>query len=344
VNRLGCAVLALFASLSAASAQAATVAIVRPAGRSAPLTETLFRLHGELLSIGLGVQVVGGPAALETGDLRAWMERTAAERALDAVLEIVGEESPVAIDIWIFEGRDRRAEVSRVGLEPKAENGAERLAIRAIEVLRSSLLETRLAGSVPPQATAVPKEELRVAAPVADTPGRSVERIAIEGGAALLTSFDGVGPAILPVVRVGWPARDWLGLQVELAGLGSRPSVATDVGAAEVGQQYGVLGACFCERSNGGLRLYLALAGGLLRTTVDGRANAPGEGHSIERWSFLLDARVGARWRSPGRYYLTLAGHVQVAEPYVAIHILGAPVATTARPNLLLTLTVGAWL
>ena len=43
-------------------------------------------------------------------------------------------------------------------------------------------------------------------------------------------------------------------------------------------------------------------------------------------------------------YHLTLAAHVQVAEPYIAIHVVDTLVATSGRPNVLLSLTLGAWL
>ena len=82
----------------------------------------------------------------------------------------------------------------------------------------------------------------------------------------------------------------------------------------------------------------------MLRTAIDGEADAPAEAHVVERWSFLLDGSVGARVRLPGRTFFTLALHVHVAAPYVAVHIADTVVATTGRPNLLLTLTVGAWL
>jgi hypothetical protein len=35
---------------------------------------------------------------------------------------------------------------------------------------------------------------------------------------------------------------------------------------------------------------------------------------------------------------------MQLAEPYVAIHFVETQVATTGRPNLLVSLTAGAWL
>jgi hypothetical protein len=57
-----------------------------------------------------------------------------------------------------------------------------------------------------------------------------------------------------------------------------------------------------------------------------------------------MDGSFGTGLRLGDRFYLTIAAHVQMAEPYVAIHFVDAVVATSARPNLLLTLTVGAWL
>jgi hypothetical protein len=67
-------------------------------------------------------------------------------------------------------------------------------------------------------------------------------------------------------------------------------------------------------------------------------------GHQITRWSLLLDGSVGARLRLSRRYYLTLAAHMQLAEPYVSVYFVSTRVATTERPNLLVSLTVGAWL
>src|SRR5205085_12124921 len=119
-------------------------------------------------------------------------------------------------------------------------------------------------------------------------------------------------------------------------------------GTAHVAQQFGLLGissgAPSTQRIRPGVQTYLALAAGVLRTAIDGDADAPAEGHAVDRWSFLVDGSAGARVRLTDRTFFTLAVHVQVAEPYVAIHIADTLVATTGRPNLLLTLTAGAWL
>jgi len=82
----------------------------------------------------------------------------------------------------------------------------------------------------------------------------------------------------------------------------------------------------------------------VLRTAIDGEADPPAQAHSVNRWSVLLDGSVGARISGPSQTFLTLAAHVQVATPYVAVHIADTVAATTGRLNLLLTLTVGAWL
>jgi hypothetical protein len=86
------------------------------------------------------------------------------------------------------------------------------------------------------------------------------------------------------------------------------------------------------------------LSAGALRTSFEGQADAPERGHSGEQWSFLVDAGLGARLRLADRYYLTPAFHVQLAQPYVAVHFVDELVASSGRPNLLASLTVGAWL
>ena len=77
---------------------------------------------------------------------------------------------------------------------------------------------------------------------------------------------------------------------------------------------------------------------------MEGRADAPNQGRVVDQWSFLVDAGVGAQLRLPDRFYVSLAAHAQLAEPYVAVRFVGTDVATAARPNVVVTLTIGAWL
>ena len=348
MNRLRYTFPLLIVLLWAVRAQAATVVIVRPTGPSPEATETASRLHGELLSLGVDVTIAERPASREprATDSRAWVERIAVDRQADAVIDIVDRDSgaaSTAVDVWVFERRSGRREASRVAQEPNLENAAERLAIRAIEVLRSNLVEIDL-GARGQRGATVAREPPAVAAQGAPTPAPGADRVRLEAGAAVVSGLDGVGPAVSPIVRFGWAPGSWLVLQGTVAGLGSRPTVMTAAGGARVAQQYALLGGCYCAIAPRGIGLYVALSAGVLRMAIDGQAEAPALAHSIERWSFLVDASLGARMRLPGRYYLTAAAHVQVAEPHVAIHIADTVVATTGYPNLLFSFTLGAWL
>jgi len=330
--------------LGAARAQAATIVIVRPAGASPELTETVSRLHGELLSLGLDVAFSEGGAgpAARTADPRARLQPITTARDADAVIEIGAELGAATVDVYILDRHTRRSEVSRVTLKSNAEDDPARLAIRTIEVLRSSLVEIDLAARARPgpiDVRTAPAAATETGAPVA-----AADRVGLEAGAVVLTGVDGVGPALLPTVRAGWATRSGFALYAALAGFGSRPTLTAPAGSARVAQQFGLLGISTATPSTQWIRPYAALAAGVLRTAIDGEADAPAEAHVIERWSLLLDGSVGARVRLPRRTFFTLAVHVHVAAPYVAVHIADTLVATTGRPNLLLTLTVGAWL
>jgi hypothetical protein len=348
VNRLWLSLLPAALLFWAAPAIALTVAIAKPPSPSPATTETLVRLHGELLSVGLDVKIVERPAAHEPDgrDTRGWLEKLAADRGLCAIIDVVGDVAPAAVDVWVVDKVSRRFEFTRVSVEPDSENASERLAIRAIEVLRSSFLEIDLAArqrlGEPLPKTAPPPPTLAAVRP--SEPPPPGERLLLELGGAALTSLDGVGPAILPLLRLGWAVRPRFVLQVETAGFGTRPTVATTAGSARVAQHYGVLGACYRSRSQQWIQPFLSLSAGALRTSVEGQADSPRQGHTETQWSFLLDGSLGAALPLPGRYYLTLAAHTQIAAPYVAIHFVDKVVATSGRPNLLLTVTVGAWL
>jgi len=343
VSRLWRKIIPAIVLLWPARAQAATVVVVRPASTAPALTETVSRLRGELLSLGLEVVVGERPGGAHGAvDPRAWLERDAGERAPDAVIDVVGDGAPAAVDIWVLERKTGSVAASRVALGAGRGDPGQ-LAIRAVEVLRSSLVEIDLAARTRRAPTAAPEPPVASAAD-----GRADARRAgpfgVQAGAAMLASLDGVGPALTPIVRIDWAARSWFAVQATLAGLGSRPEITSTSGSARVAQQYATLGGCVCASSPQRIGLVLALSAGALRTAVDGQADPPSQAHFVERWSFLLDASVGARLRLSDRYHLTLAAHAQVAEPYVAIHFMDGHVATTGRPNLALSLTLGAWL
>jgi hypothetical protein len=347
VRRLVLPFLAAAVLLVAAPATAATVVIVRPADLAPVMTETLVRVKGELTSVGFATQMVDAPSGGAAGDRgsRAWLEQLAGARGADAVVAIIGSVAPDSVEVWVVDKVTGKSVVRSVPFEPKAQRASETLAIRAIELLRSSFLEIDLGArgrqggptAAPPPAVVRFVEKERLA--------RHPERVGIEVGAAGVTSLDGVGPALLPVARFTWAARPRLIAEATLAGLGTRPSVANEAGSGRVSQEWGVCGLAYRFRVEERVRPFLGLSLGALHTSVDGRSDSSAnQGRSAAQWSFLIDTSLGASFDLRDRFYLTLAVHAQWAAPYLAVRFVDTVVATSGRPNLLATLTVGAWL
>lgn len=321
-------------------ASAGTVAILRPSNDAPALNEALFRIKGELLAVGLAVAITERPPVLDTASVEAtaWFERTAAERSIDAFIDVMGDVRPVGVDIWICEREPRKLRAARVMLEPNTEDAPATLAIRAIEVLRSSFLAIELLGANDARAPVVPPPP----PPPVNPPAPRVARFAVEAGATALTSLDGVGLSVLPFVGAEWAFRPWLSLQATGAAFGTRPTLEVPAGSVDISQEFGLLGLCVCALANTGVHPLIALSAGALHTALEGRAGAPNLGHRTDEWAFLVDGSVGVRLSLPDRFYVAFASHIQFATPYVAVHVLDDVVATTGRPNLSLTLTVGA--
>ena len=324
-------------------ALAHTVALLRPPTHSAATTELLQRLRGELLSVGFEVTVRDRAAAPEpsAAGFAPWQRLLAAEQEIEAAVDLIGEGAPVAVDVWIIDSARHFQLVARVNLDTTSENASKGLAIRASEVLRAHLFEAHVGAAerLPSSRPAPGPQALDAETERARQPGK----LGFELGVAALASVDGVGPALLPIVHFDWAIQRVLVLQATLAGFGTRPSVATSAGDAQVAMQYGLLGASYRLDWAHGIRPLVALSLGALRTAVLGKAELPREGHSVDQWSFLLDASLGAVFQLSQRYTVVLAGHAQLAQPYVAIHFGEQQVASAGRPNLLLTLTFGAW-
>ena len=190
--------------------------------------------------------------------------------------------------------------VRRVPFEPAATRASETLAIRAIELLRSSFLEIDLAahdrrnepGAAPPPAVVHFVETERLA--------RNPERFGVEVGGAAVMSLDGVGPALLPLVRFDWSLRSWFLVQAALAG----PRDARDR-REPGGQRAGGAGVRAARRQ---LPFPRGRAGASLRDAVRRRAAHVGRGARRR-------AEPGPRRRSNGRFSSTRASVRRCACP-----------------------------
>jgi hypothetical protein len=351
VRRLALLAFVLVPLFAATAARAATgsrttkVLLVRPGNSPEVMVETLVRLKGELTSAGFDTEIVDGAAAGNVpGDSRADLEQLAARRGADAVVAIVGDLSPDSVEVWVIDKVTGKSVVRRVPFEPTAPRASGTLAIRAIELLRSSFLEIDLAAHDRPNAPGAAAPPAVVRFVETERLARHPERFGVEVGGVGVMSMDGVGPAVLPFARFTWGLHPRFAAQAELAGLGTRPTVETLAGSAQIAQAFALIGGSLRFRSGERVRPFAVLSAGVLRTSVDGRADPPNQGRSVGQWSFLADAGGGAQVRMPDRFYLAVALHAQLAEPYLAVRFVDSVVATSARPNLLASLAIGAWL
>ena len=108
--RLLLIVLAACVTAWSRSASAATIALLQPTSAVPALNEALFRLKGELLAVGLTVAVTARPPVRDTDSAEggAWFESTAAERRIDAFMDVLGTDKPLGVDIWFCERAPRR--------------------------------------------------------------------------------------------------------------------------------------------------------------------------------------------------------------------------------------------
>jgi hypothetical protein len=331
-------VMSMLLPVFAARAQAATVALVRPSQASQDVGGTLSRIYGELLAVGLTVEIVDRPSSASHVDSRTWLAEVGKARGVDAVVDIVGE--ALAVDVEVLDRASGTFWLARVNRDPSTDNASEKLAIRAVEVLRSRFLELDLMSrenrSVPDLPVSNEGRRLSDASP---SPRR---RLGVAVGAVAWTSLDGIGPAVLPLLRLDLPLLSWLAVQGALAGYGTRARFTGNGDEARMAQSYALLGACYQARSGKRLRPFVSTSLGASYASVEGSALAPRSGLSAHRWSMLGEASAGAELALGDRLYLTAAAHVHLAAPYVVIHLMNDVSATSGRPNVLLSLTLGA--
>ncbi len=302
------------------------------------MVETVVRIRGELISAGFSVEVIDEMV----DSSRDSLEGLAEQRRADAAVAIVGHAAPNSVEAWVVDRLTGKSVMRRLPFEPESDRAPQTLAIRAIELLRSSFMEINLTPEERSRPEVPPEVERLVGVDV--TPRRP-ERFAVEVGAAGVFGGGGVGPSIVPVLVLDLALGRQFFLQATLAGLGTRPRVATEVGSAQVVQTLGLLGLGYRFRPGMRWQPFVGLSAGALYTSVDGRAASPDtKGLSADQWSLLFDAGAGVMLRMRTRFHVALAAHLQMAQPYPSIRFLESDVATSGRPNAFLALTAGAWL
>jgi len=338
-------------------ARAATVVLVRSPKPTAVAAEATVRLRGELVAAGFDVRVIDPPLG---ADVRASLEEAATAPDVEAVVAILGGDSgggggggdlpEESAELWVIDRVTGKTVVRRVSKQAQAHHGAEVLSIRALELLRASFLEVALAAGRAPKVVqqAPPTEVTRwTDAAIADAAVRRLRPTwAIEAGACVLGSLEGLAPSVMPVARIQRAFGElWLG-RLTVAGLGTTPALDGKDGKPKVKQEFGLFEAALRFRRDNVFLPFLSLGVGATHVSATGQGNhfPLTEAASSARWSFTADLGAGLHISPWGRVELAWEAHAQVAQPYPSITYDSREVVAAGRPTLVSTLTLLAWM
>ncbi|WP_437514812.1 hypothetical protein [Sorangium sp. So ce1099] len=351
----GALVLLLCAASPAASAEPVRVVLVRPSAADPSISEALIRIRGELVADGFDVELLDSQSASAP---RPAMDDAGQQAGSAALIGLFLAPDGQAAELWVVDPLTNKTLVRRIDTRGEApEHIAEVLAVRAVELLRASLLELLMSSrrSAAPAAAPRPSE---VQGPRSAVQGpRSAERSldqqsrrstwGVELGGGLLASPGGIDPSLLLVARLRLAPLGPSGpleARLSLAGLGTAPRVVGPQGSATVQQRLGLVELAALPWPELRLRPRFSAGVGVLHVSVDGEASWPYRGVHSARWAFAADAGAGVELGIARRLDVVAEAHALVAHPYPVVRFVETEAARLARPALLGTLSLVGWL
>jgi hypothetical protein len=320
-------------------ASSGNIALVLHDGADPTIAEAIHRIRGELVAEGFDVSEVYSPRELAAG------ESAVPETEPTATIDLSVDRGTHIAELRVFDHLTNKIVIRRTLVEDAdTPHMAELLAVRAVELLRASLLELLLEADRRP-AKSPASVETSLASPWA-AQGLPADRRSdwgIEVGACVLADFSGIPPAVLGLARVRRTLIGALSVRVTVAGLGTQPRVESAAGSASVTEDVGLLELLATPWSKAVVHPFVSLGAGTLYASVDGRPNPPYVGRQSSRWAAAVDAGIGAETRLGRRFAVSLEAHAIVAQPSPAVEFLGAPVARTGQPSVLGALSLVGW-
>ena len=337
---------------------ASRVTVVCPSSPDAAAREATTRLEAELRATGFEVVSVD---AAPGSDPRAEVETTRLGPGVIATIAIRSTERGAEADVWVADHLSEKTLVRRVDVAAAGGDAASTLAIRAVELLRASLLETTSPAATH-EARPVPTDVARwierppapsrrtplrsppapepTARPGADPPPRESPpaRSSLALAPALrlgVHGLDGVGP----MLSVSTPAP--LGTLVRLSLLPSllRPVLRGQHGVASVSEELAVLDLAYPLGPRSSRLLPVLSAGaGASHFRVQGAGDVGYRGTARTAWSFVADAGLSLLVRLGARLALEGGFHAQLLAPQPVVQIAGQELSRAGLPVLQMSL------
>jgi hypothetical protein len=333
------------------------VVVVRPAEPGAVITEVLTRVRGELVASGFQVALVDHVPGAEPANE---MKSIAAKFRPLAIFGIFEQPDGGAADVWIVDLMAGKTIVQRVQVGTRDgspnKDGSSVQAVRAVDLLRASLLELVVERSTlpPPAAQAAPPAPVQRetsadagqgACPGCAEPGAFGARsgqVGLEAGAAVLHSFEGIGPSFSPILRTSYQPASRLALRVSAAGFGTEPSLDAPEGRARIAQQFAMfelLPIFFADRA---LRPVLSIGVGAYNLRAEGSAGPPYAPTTQSLLGAVFDAGIGGHFSVSRHFGLSIEVHALFTSSYPMVRIAQSDVGRAGRPSILSSLTLVA--
>jgi hypothetical protein len=327
--------LALLLLCAGAAAEASRVVLLEPTNQAAALREAFERTKAELGAAGFDVVV---RPLVDASNPRPALEEAARETNAFAAVAISTASGSAAADIWVTDRLTGKTLIRSVDVrDVGAESRASALAIRAVELLRASLVEA--IHPPPPPATVpapapapIPDDVSEWMADPVDSP---LAGFALEIGGALLHGFDDLGPAGSPLLRLSYGADLGLAGRLTVAGpaFGARPE--GPYGSAVVRQEMATLELVYAPPVDWWGVQPLASAGfGAYHLHARGELEPPFVGQTDEVWSLAVRFGVGLGYRFHPDVMALLDAELVLVVPRAVVTMAGEPIASAGAPSL----------
>lgn len=296
-------------------------------------TSIVLRLKGELIASGFEVTTI----PVSEPPSRRRLEEIAAQTDSVAAMGIAEPRDRLTLDIWVADRVTGKMVVRRVdtrGLTARA------VALRAVELLRASLLE--LNEPHPPRGEVSAPEPVRRwirPEPASATAGSErvaptpPPRSAATIGVGVLGGPGGLGAAVVPSLRFTWrPEPPW---ETSIRFVGPAfGSVSDTRGSARVDQEL-LLVTFGVAASTRPFEPYVAVGLGAYHLGARGRASAPFRGSSGDSFAGLGLIAAGLRLRLTDALALFTELDASLMQPRTALRFDRSPRARSGEPLLL---------
>jgi hypothetical protein len=305
-----------------------SVALVRSSSSDRVLREARTRLRAELLDAGFEVIEVDRTP----GDPRSEVEDAAPSSSSFATIAMSRAANGAFADVWISDHVTGKTVVRRleVGAGP---NATAVLAIRALELLRASLLEVAAKGPPSQPPMSAPNDVMKWIEPaLAPVPaGPLLRGSALGFGALALHGLRGIGLAVGPTASISYGVGPWYA-RVTFAGPLVGPELSTAAGRATIRQMFAALAVGWASEPKP-LGVYAWVGVGGFDLHSDGSAVSPNRGTSGGVASFLSTAGIGGLARIGPRIALTADLAAVLLDPRPIVVIAGSDAGSAGAPS-----------